>query len=121
MAGLLDMSGTVDDVFTSVPVTRIATAPGGYVDGIYVSGGTTTTVHPLATIQPVSERDIRTLDLGGERIEDMRKVYLNDGTTTNLTPADELQFLGQRWKQMQTDNRPWRNYCKCIVVRIDPQ
>lgn len=30
-------------------------------------------------------------------------------------------FLGKRWKAVRVDNRYWRNYCKCIVERIDDQ
>ena len=29
------------------------------------------------------------------------------------------QFLNQQWKTIMLDNRPWRNYCKVVVERID--
>jgi hypothetical protein len=116
----LDMQGFVDDVFVSLPATRYALSGGGYVNGLWVDGTSTTTSHTV-NIQPLSEREIQNLSAGGERIGDSRKLYINDGTTASVSQADEWEFDGQRWKCIKLDNRPWRNYCKVIVSRFDEQ
>lgn len=73
------------------------------------------------TAQPAGDREIDTLSVGGERIKDARKIYVNDGDFYSIMPSDIWVFDGQRFKCMKLDNRPWRNYCKAIVVRIDDQ
>lgn len=114
----LDMSGHIDPVFKSVPANRIATTGGGYVNGIWVDGVETVTPHTV-TIQPATDREIETLEKGGERIVDARRVYVNDGVLAAIAQADIWEFDGQRWKCHKLDNRPWRNYCKAIVSRMD--
>jgi len=115
----LDMFGHIDDTFATVTVTRTTTEPGGYVDGVYIPGNETITTHRYVNIQPVSDREINSLQGGGERIEDARNLYINDGTTTNLTPSDKFEFLGQVWKSIKADNRYWHNKCRVTVVRVD--
>ena len=116
----LDMFGQIDAVFTSIPATRVSQSGGSYVDGVWVPGGTTSTQHTV-NIQPATDREIDSLSGGGERIVDLRRVYVNDGVLTDIAPADEWEFDGQRWKTIKLDNRPWRNYCKIFVSRYDQQ
>jgi len=120
MAGLLDMSGTIDDTFQSIPATRTAMAGDGYVDGIWADGEPTTEAHKV-TIQSASDREIDFLSQGGERILDLRRIYVNDGDLYKISSADIWDFDGQKWKTISLDNRPWRNYCKIFVSRLDVQ
>lgn len=116
----LDMRGHVDGVFKSIPATRTASTGGDYVDGIWVEGTTTTTPHTV-NIQPATDREIDAIEKGGERIVDARRVYVNDGIDASIRESDTWEFAGQLWKCHKLDNRPWRNYCKAIVSRIDDQ
>lgn len=116
----LDMRGHVDSVFKSIDATRIASSGGGYVDGLWIEGTTTTTLHTV-NIQPATDREIDAIEKGGERIIDARRVYVNDGIDASIKESDIWEFDGQRWKCHKLDNRPWRNYCKAIVSRFDNQ
>lgn len=115
----LNMRGHIDNVFKSVPATHIGKY-GSYVDGI----PTTTTSDPVSfkvTIQPLNDKEIDFLQRGGQRILDPRKIYVNSGDLDSITLDGEWVFLGQRWKVIKTDNRPWRKYCKVVVDRYDQQ
>lgn len=121
----LDMQGFVDDVFVSTPATRISRSGGGYVDGIWVEGTATNSPHNV-NLQPLTMDEIDMLNVGGERVVDVRKIYVNDGDMYNITEADLWQFTGVNgtFKSIKLDNRSWqggnsRNYCKVIVSRID--
>lgn len=116
----LDMGGMVDAVFQSVPATRTVVTPGTYVNGIAVPGSIMNTSYTV-NIQSASDREIDFLSEGGERVLDMRRVYVNDGDIQPIDNSGEWVFLGQRWKPLRCDNRYWRNYCKLIVVRLDVQ
>lgn len=116
----LDMKDFVDAVFVSVPATRTAMTGGGYVDGIFVPGSTTTEPY-VVNIQPVSERELDFLQQGGERIVDARRIYVNAGNMQLIDQTGTWAFIGQTWKAHKCDNRYWRNYCKVIVSRIDDQ
>ena len=116
----LDMSGHIGPVFKSGPATRTSFTGGGYVNGLWVDGTTTTTSHTV-TVQPASDREIETLEKGGDRVVDARRIYVNDGLLAEITQADTWTFDGQEWKCYKLDNRPWRNYCKAIIARFDDQ
>lgn len=119
MSATLSMLGHVDAVFVSVPATR-TTSAGGYVDGIWVEGAGATTDY-VVNIQPASEREKDFLRQGGERIVDVRRIYVNTGDMQLIDQTGTWEFLGQQWKAVGVDNRYWRNYCKVIVNRIDDQ
>ena len=116
----LDMLGHIDDCFQSVPANRTASIGGSYVDGLWVDGTDTVTPHKV-TVQPVTEKEIDSLDIGQERIGDMRKIYVNDGDLYSIAEADTWKLTGidGTFRCVKLDNRPWRNYCKAIVVRLD--
>lgn len=116
----LDMFGHIDSVFVSVPADRISKSGGSYVDGKWVPVVGVTTPHTV-TIQPASDREIDALVSGGERIVDARRIYVNDGVLASISPSDQWVFESQTWKTVKLDNRPWRNYCKAIVSRVDNQ
>lgn len=118
MAGL-NMSGHIDNVFKSVPATHVGKS-GSYVDGIWqeVTSGP---VPYMVTIQPLNDKELDFLRQGGERIIDGRKIYVNSGDLESIQLTGEWVFLGQRWKIIRTDNRPWRAYCKVVVDRYDQQ
>lgn len=133
----LDMMGTIDPVMASDVSggVKLLTYPaGGYTGpgGRWEDGGSPTERDlTLVTIQQVNEREAQYLtDAGGATItEDMRKVYINDGTVLSpndedgpdLIPAQRLKFSDgtreREWKIVSVDNRPWRNYTKALVVR----
>jgi len=116
---ILDMFGTIDDAFGTVVSTRTPIIA-GYADGLPSVTYGVPTQHKV-TIQPLSDRDINSLDMGGERVIDMRKIYVNDGDLYSIRPADEWIFTGidGTFKSIQSDLRPWRNYAKIIVSRTD--
>ncbi|MCC3717001.1 hypothetical protein LLE78_12685, partial [Staphylococcus haemolyticus] len=109
----------IGKVFKPVPADHVGKS-GSYVDGIWV----TSTSGPVAftvNIQPLSDKEIDFLRQGGQRIVDPRKIYVNNGDLDSIALDGEWVFLGQRWKVIRTDNRPWRKYCKVIVDRYDQQ
>ena len=117
----LDMQGHIDDVFESFQAVRYSKTGGSRdADGVWVPGSETTSNHSV-TAQPVSDREFNALSNGNERIQDTRKIYVNDGVDASIQEADEWEFLGQRWRCLSLDNRPWRNYCKAVVTRLDVQ
>lgn len=119
----LDMSDFIDSDFLSVIGTRYAQSGSRGTDGKWTSGAETPTTHKL-NLQPLSDKELVNIGAGGERIQDFRKFYVNDGGTHDLTPQDEWEFdspelSGIRFTVYMLDNRPWRNYCKCVVARND--
>lgn len=118
----LNMLGHIDSVFKSTDATRIRKVGDSYVDGKYVEGSETTSPHTV-NIQPASDKQIDHLERGGERIKDARRVYVNDGDLYSISEADNWTFTGIDgvFKTQMLDNRPWRNYCRFIAVRIDDQ
>lgn len=119
MSGTLSMAGHVDNVFKSVDAVHIGKG-GAYLDGVW----TPVEYPPVSftvNIQPLNDKEIDFLRQGGERILDGRKIYVNSGDLESIQLDGEWGFLGQRWKIIRTDNRPWRKYCKVIVDRLDNQ
>ena len=114
------MSGHIDGVFKSVDATRTGKSGGAYVDGLWVPGVETDNPHTV-NIQPLTEKEIQSLSIGAERIGDMRKIYVNDGDMYNIAESDIWAFTGidGEFKTVSLDNRPWRNYCRIVVSRID--
>lgn len=115
----LSMEGHIDDVFVSVEATRTALS-GSWVEGIWVATPATPTPY-IVNIQPASDREVDFLRQGGERITDVRRVYINQGEMQLIDQTGTWEFLGQQWKTVKCDNRYWRNYCKVLVMRIDDQ
>ena len=120
MTGLLDMTGCVDGTFQSTPATRTSKAGGSYVDGRWVEGTPTQTSH-VVTLQGASQREIDFILNAGERVVDVRKVYINDNSDYSYHEADTWVFDGVDgiFKVISMDNRPWRTYIKLMVSRLD--
>lgn len=116
----LSMEGHIDDVFVSVAASRIVSVDGQFVEGIWVPG-TTETKPYVVNIQQASDREVDFIRQGGERITDVRRIYINQGEMQLIDQTGTWEFLGQQWKATKCDNRYWRNYCKVIVMRIDDQ
>lgn len=121
----IDMGGHIDDVFQSGVGSRTSKTGGGYVEGIWQEGLTNVTPHKV-NIQPLNQKDINFLQMGGERIQDTRKIYVNDGVGPSISEADEWTFvdvngnsINGKFKVFSLDNRPWRNYCRFYAVRLD--
>ena len=115
----LDMSGHIDDVFKSVDATRTP-QPGSFVAGKWVAVPGTPTPHTV-NLQPATDKEINNLPKGGERIVDIRKIYVNDGDLYSIGPSDDWTFAGitGTFKTINLDNRPWNNYCKAFVSLQD--
>lgn len=82
-----------------------------------------------ANIQQATEREIEFLNIGGERINDVRVVHRNDGKGIIVSVGENLADLlifsdgiteETYWKSVNTDYRPWHNFCRATVVRLDP-
>lgn len=115
----LNMEGFVDSVFQSVAASRTVTG-GSYVNGIWVPGAAVTSAY-VVNIQPATDREVDFIRQGGERIVDVRRIYINEGNMQLIDQTGVWTFLGQQWKSVKVDNRYWRNYCKVLVNRIDDQ
>jgi len=120
MANGLSMSGHIDAVFKSVDATYIP-AGGAYVEGIWTPVAMAPVTGFQVNVQPLSDKELDFLQKGGERILDPRRIYVNNGDLDAILLDGTWVFLGQRWKVIKTDNRPWRRYCKVIVDRYDDQ
>lgn len=116
----LSMSGHIDAVFKSVDAVFVPKG-GTYVNGIWTPVLGEPVTGYQVNVQPLSERELDFLQRGGERILDPRRIYVNNGDLEAITLDGTWLFLGQGWKVVETDNRPWRNYCKVIVDRLDDQ
>lgn len=83
-----------------------------------------------ANVQPASDKEIEILQIGAERINDIRVIHRNDGNGIEVsTPgnlADILVFAESPdkpvtwWKAMATDYRPWHNLCRAVIAKLDP-
>lgn len=83
-----------------------------------------------ANVQPVSDKEIEFLQIGAERINDVRVIHRNDGKGIEVsTPgklADILVFAETPdkpvtwWKSIATDFRPWHSFCRAVVAKLDP-
>ena len=119
----LDMTNFIDSDFLSVIGTRYAQSGARGADGKWVDGAEAPTTHKL-NLQPLSDKELVNIGAGGERVQDFRKFYINDGLTAELDPQDEWEFdspelTGVRFTVYMLDNRPWRKYCKCVVHKND--
>lgn len=121
MSGPLDFANHIDSVFKSDSV-MVKAYTQGYrdADGIWVPG-TPITEDYTANIQPLSDRELDNLIRAGLRILDPRKIYINSGDLEKLELANDVEFLGQKWRIVRSDIRPWRTYAKLIVSRYDNQ
>lgn len=118
----LNMQGHIDNTFRSIKASRIK-QDGSYVDGLPVKVDGESTPHTV-TVQPLSDREINYMPLGGRRISDFRKIYVNDGLLAEISEADDWEMNAngrgnERYETVSMDNRPWRNYCKIVVVLRD--
>ena len=120
----LDMSGFIDADFQSIPANQISATGGDYdSDGIWQDGAETSQPY-IVNIQQLNDRELNNLPLGGERVEDYRKIYINDGDFHALSPNAFWEFdannIGvQRYKVVKSDIRVWRSYARITVVLID--
>lgn len=120
----LDMAGHVEGEFISLQAMRIPKGGSYDSNGIWQATEAQPVPHS-ANVQTASDREIASARAAGERITDMRRIYLNDGITPSIAPSDmwemNVGFGIETWKTVALDCRPWRNYCKVIVVRLDDQ
>lgn len=116
----LDMAGHIDGIFQSTPAFRASKTNGEYVNGRWVRGDVALTEHRV-TLQPATDREIDFLQRAGERVTDVRKVYVNDDTVYTYNEADTWTFAGVdgTFKTISIDDRPWRTYTKIMVSRLD--
>jgi hypothetical protein len=83
-----------------------------------------------ANIQQASDKEIEFLNIGGERVNDVRVVHRNDGRSILVSTPDHLADIlvfsdgvteATWWKSINTDFRPWHNFCRATVVKLDQQ
>ena len=117
----LNMAGHIDGYFASVPVEVRTEVGGDFVDGVWVDGTFETTVFKRVTVQPLNDNELDLILRAEQRILDVRKLYINSGKLSVLELNEDVWFLGQRWKVIRRDYRPWRKYVKLIVDRFDDQ
>lgn len=77
-------------------------------------------------VQAASDREIEFLSIAGERINDARVIHRNDGK--GIAIGDYLLFSTDPandaaiwWKCIDSDFRPWHNFSRATVARMDPQ
>lgn len=83
-----------------------------------------------ANVQPVSDKEIEFLQIGAERINDVRVIHRNDGKGIKVSTAGKLADIlvfaetpdepVTWWKSIATDFRPWHNFCRAVVAKLDP-
>lgn len=118
---MLDFFGHIDSAFQTTTLTLFRRSGSYLPNGMWEEGEPQTSNH-AANTQPAKASQIKWLDPGGERNIEARNVYINDGT--ELLPggvgrmADEVEFDGRRWKVMEVDYRPTRNYCRALVEKL---
>lgn len=112
----LNMQGHIDDVFTSFEVTQ-RTQPGSYVDGKWVTGSLIDTTF-RANVQPATDRQIQTLQMGGRRVVDVRNVWINQTISLSIAPTDKWLIDGLEFETVSFDNRPSRTYAKVTVSQV---
>jgi len=83
-----------------------------------------------ANVQPVGDTEIQFLQIGAERLDDYRVIHRNDGrgilvvgenkladiVMFSPTPAEPVAW----WKCIATDYRPWHNFCRAVIAKLDP-
>lgn len=89
-----------------------------FVNGRYKKGDGGTREPKRVTLQAANPKEIEFIS-GGQRISDVRKFYLNDGTTLSPKDGDKVEIFGEIWTVVAADNRPWHNYCKAMIVKED--
>ena len=114
----LSMGGHVSGILKTHNATqRKITA--GYVDGIWVEGMGVDSTPVDVNIQPASMREIQSLSLGGRRINDTRRVYINTSAAVSLAEGDlwlfDNELSGKAYECISFDYRPTRDYCKLFV------
>ena len=83
-----------------------------------------------ANVQPVSDKEIEFFQIGAERINDVRVIHRNDGKGIEVSGPGELADIlvfaetpdkePTWWKAMATDYRPWHNFCRAVIAKLDP-
>lgn len=77
----------------------------------------------MGNVQAAPAKEIEFLEIGAERAKDTKLIHRNDGGGIDVsnagTLADVLKFDGSYWKCLSVDYRPWRSYCRAIVVKLD--
>lgn len=118
---ILDMMGVnsgMDDV--EIVIIRGGSNGAGFINGRYYPGDASGREEKSVTLQSVNPNEINFIT-GGQRISDVRKFYLNDGTELHAENGDKVEINGTIWTVESADNRPWHNYCKAIIVKHDPK
>ena len=108
----LSMTGMIDQTFFTGQVTITPTS-GSYVNGKWVDdGGGVPTTH-RATKQVANPEELKFLERGGERYTNVARFFINDGSMHSVG-AILVDHLGKRYRIVNADARPERNYCKLL-------
>ena len=122
---MLDMFGHIDSAVGSVVANIYKyhgdyTGPGGAWEQKLISKESSV----LINVQPVNDKksEYLTGQGGGKVTQDLRKIYINNGTMV-YPDQDGVRFIiefdaGQgvkKWSVIESDSRPWRNRCRAYV------
>ena len=115
---MFNVGGHIDRNFTTDIIT-IKVKSGSYVDGIW-NETLDASEQYNANVQPVNFRERRSIEQGGQRLIDGRKIYIND-SAPKVFPSDRIEISGieGEYEVIQTDIRKARRYCKLIVSKVD--
>lgn len=103
-----------------VNITIIRKSGGGEIINGRYHPGPETEEPKTVTLQPLNNKEMQHVS-GIQRISDVRKFYLNDGSEVHAENGDKVRFNGEIWSVVESDVRPWHNYCKAIITREDPR
>lgn len=104
-------------------VTRTTTAPGSFVNGIYVPGATTDT-DIIASVQPMNAEEMKNYpEL--QRSSEVFKLYTSEVLqVANEATGAVADVITMRGKQYQVQRvEPWEyafSFSKAIVTRVEP-
>ncbi|MGL6147828.1 MAG: hypothetical protein ACRC1V_05075, partial [Plesiomonas sp.] len=112
--GVFDVFSTINADFTTHKIIKKRYL-GAYSDGVWIEGGEQLTMHD-ACVQPLTDQELVTLDIGCKRVSDFRKVYITDGKRVDINDGDvwELPGMSGDYETIKTDIRPENRYAKVI-------
>lgn len=91
--------------------TILRQVPGGYVDGVWISGAESTVIIQ-ASVQPLRDSDIKMVTLPqGRLLQDIVRIYTND----------ELVTVEDKGDNQQPDKLVWRGTTYELSSRFDWQ
>ena len=123
MYRVFNVKDAVDQMFTTHKVKISPDASGDYVEGIYTKiENILPSIHD-ASVHPLDDKTRQSIERGGQRLIDARKIYISDGLVSHVYPSDKIEIIGLDgvFVAVSCDARPERFYCKIVVSKVDGQ